>query len=61
MNMEENHSIWQYWEFPEIFLVDTFQRLTQKGLKITSNENVIKMKVVGNLSRTKQFQDSKSW
>jgi hypothetical protein len=50
MNMEENRSIWQYWELPKIHLLNTFQRSTRKGLKKMSNEKVINMKVVKNFN-----------
>jgi hypothetical protein len=46
--MEENRLIWQYWEFPEICQLNTFQKLTRKGFNMTSNQNVISIKVVGN-------------
>jgi hypothetical protein len=48
MNMEENPSLWQYLEFPKICPLNTYQKLTCKGLRMKSNEKVINMKFVGN-------------
>jgi hypothetical protein len=47
--MGENSSLWHYLEFPEkSVLQNTFLRLIRIGLKMTSNEKLINMKVVGN-------------
>jgi hypothetical protein len=52
MNMEENRSIWQYLEFPEICPAKHFSKIDKRSLKMTSNEKVINMKVVGISSHT---------
>jgi hypothetical protein len=33
MNMEENHSIWQYLEFPEICPAEHFSNIDLKGIE----------------------------
>jgi hypothetical protein len=48
MNMEENPSLWQYLEFPEICHAEHFSKIDPKGLEDDINKIVIKMKVVGN-------------
>jgi hypothetical protein len=48
MNMEENPSIWQDLEFPEICPAKQISKIEPEELEYTSNKKVINIKVVEN-------------